>query len=57
MKNLIRFLTKNSFVFLFVFLLFISFAKEINNKNTNKNTKEFLVKNRIKFFITQTPLI
>jgi len=49
MKNLIRFLTKNSFVFLFVFLLFISFALLVQNNNYQSskvfNSSNFLVGN------------
>ena len=49
MKNLIRFLTKNSFVFLFVFLLFISFALLVRNNNYQNskvfNSSNFLVGN------------
>jgi len=49
MKNLIRFLTKNSFVFLFLFLLFISFALLVQNNNYQSskvfNSSNFLVGN------------
>lgn len=49
MKNLIRFLTKNSFVFLFLFLLFISFVLLVQNNNYQNskvlNSSNFLVGN------------
>jgi len=49
MKNLIRFLTKNSFVFLFVFLLFISFLLLVKNNNYQNskvfNSSNFLIGN------------
>ena len=49
MRNLIRFLSKNSFVFLFVFLLFISFALLVQNNNYQNskvfNSSNFLIGN------------
>ena len=49
MKNLIRFLTKNSFLFLFVFLLFISFVLLVKNNNYQNskifNSSNFLIGN------------
>lgn len=49
MKNLIRFLTKNSFVFLFVFLLFVSFVLLVQNNNYQNsrvfNSSNFLIGN------------
>ncbi|MBL4592245.1 MAG: rod shape-determining protein MreC, partial [Flavobacteriales bacterium] len=49
MKNLIRFLSKNSFVFLFVFLLFISFVLLVKNNNYQNskvfNSSNFLIGN------------
>ena len=49
MKNLIRFLTKNSFVFLFVFLLFVSFLLLVKNNNYQNskvfNSSNFLIGN------------
>ena len=49
MKNLIRFLTKNSFIFLFVFLLFVSFILLVQNNNYQNskvfNSSNFLIGN------------
>jgi rod shape-determining protein MreC len=49
MKNLIRFLSKNSFIFLFVFLLFISFVLLVKNNNYQNskvfNSSNFLIGN------------
>lgn len=49
MKNLIRFLSKNSFLFLFIFLLFISFILLVrtNNYQNSKvfNSSNFLIGN------------
>lgn len=49
MKNLIRFLTRNSFVFLFAFLLFISFVLLVRNNNYQSskvfNSSNFLIGN------------
>ena len=49
MKNLIRFLSKNSFIFLFVFLLFISFVLLVQNNNYQNskvfNSSNFLIGN------------
>lgn len=49
MKNLIRFLTKNSFVFLFAFLLFFSFVLLVQNNNYQNskvfNSSNFLIGN------------
>ncbi|MGB0882327.1 MAG: rod shape-determining protein MreC [Vicingaceae bacterium] len=49
MKNLIRFLTKNSFVFLFAFLLFVSFVLLVQNNNYQNskvlNSSNFLIGN------------
>ena len=49
MKNLIRFLSKNSFLFLFAFLLVISFVLLVNNNNYQNskvfNSSNFLIGN------------
>lgn len=49
MKNLIRFLTNNSFVFLFIFLLFLSFLLLVKNNNYQNskffNSSNFLIGN------------
>ena len=49
MKNLIRFLSKNSFLFLFIFLLFISFVLLVKNNNYQNskvfNSSNFLIGN------------
>ena len=49
MRNLIRFLSKNSFIFLFVFLLFISFVLLVLNNNYQNskvfNSSNFLIGN------------
>ncbi len=49
MENLLRFFTRNSFVFLFVFLLFISFVLLVRNNNYQNskvfNSSNFLVGN------------
>ncbi|MDB4533769.1 rod shape-determining protein MreC [Vicingaceae bacterium] len=49
MRNLIRFLSKNSFIFLFLFLLFISFTLLVKNNNYQNskffNSSNFLIGN------------
>ena len=49
MGNLIRFLSKNSFVFLFLFLLFVSFVLLVQNNNYQSskvfNSSNFLIGN------------
>jgi len=49
MRNLIRFLSKNSFIFLFIFLLFISFVLLVKNNNYQNskvfNSSNFLIGN------------
>lgn len=49
MRNLIRFLSKNSFLFLFLFLLFISFVLLVKNNNYQNskffNSSNFLIGN------------
>ncbi len=49
MRNLIRFLSKNSFIFLFVFLLFVSFVLLVQNNNYQNskvfNSSNFLIGN------------
>ncbi len=49
MRNLIRFLSKNSFIFLFIFLLFISFVLLVQNNNYQNskvfNSSNFLIGN------------
>ena len=49
MRNLIRFLAKNSFVFLFLFLQFIAFILLVNNNNYQSskffNSSNFLIGN------------
>jgi len=49
MRNLIRFLFKNSFIFLFVFLLFLSFVLLVQNNNYQSskvfNSSNFLIGN------------
>ena len=59
MKNLIRFLTKNSFVFLFVFLLFISFVLLVRNNNYQNskvfNSSNFLIGNLYSIILADLP--
>ncbi|MGB0887589.1 MAG: rod shape-determining protein MreC [Vicingaceae bacterium] len=49
MRNLIRFLSKNSFLFLFLFLLFVSFSLLVQNNNYQNskffNSSNFLIGN------------